>query len=120
MVTFKRTKQQEISHRAKVLAKAEVPHHVNYRFGGPKGEGSKKFSQPWLERIDLSGSSQSSSQKNSTIGAKSKATLGKTTMLTVRKGEHDHSGDAGDAILPQLSELTSVFRYLEVLDVSGE
>mmetsp|Transcript_10854 Transcript_10854/g.25223 ORF Transcript_10854/g.25223 Transcript_10854/m.25223 type:complete len:1024 (-) Transcript_10854:191-3262(-) len=119
MVTFKKSKAKQIQHRAKVMARAEVPHHVNYKFGGPKGEGSKNFTQPWLERIDLSGSSQSSSQKNNTIGAKSKATLGKTTMLTVRRGENDHGGDAGDAILPQLSELTSVFRYLEVLDISG-
>ena len=47
MVTFKKSKAKQIRHRAKVMARAEVPHHVNYKFGGPKGEGSKNFTQPW-------------------------------------------------------------------------
>ena len=105
--------------RRRATAKKSNYFEPDYDVDYKHGQQTVQFSKPWVEKF-ASKNSDGGNAEPSGLGSLAANSLKKMTEITVakEKGSDDTVDNLG-CILPALTDLSSVFRALEVLDLSG-
>jgi|MDSY01.2.fsa_nt_gb tetratricopeptide (TPR) repeat protein len=106
--------------RRRATAKKSTYFEPDYDVDYKHGQQTLEFSKPWVEKYAVKNSDSNSNAEPGGLGALATASLKKMTEITISKdkGSDDATDNLG-CILPALTDLSSVFRALEVLDLSG-